>query len=191
MSEEIENKGGEAPPEADPKDKGGSFDPFGVAKPDDTGKKLDNKGGLDDGDDDGLDKDDAKVIDSRIDARTGGMAGDISDLKANQAVDGFLSDEKNAIYKPFASKIREYAKHPSAKGMTVEAIARIAVDPRNLVAQGAEEERKAQLESGQGMTTGSSGRSVAPAGDLPDAFGLSEEAFDKATNNVKRPVQPE
>lgn len=135
---------------------------------------------------DDIDDEDKKAISSVVDDRTAGLQDDLEGLKAANRVGSFLEDEKNEVYKPFAAKIKEYASDPRAKGMSVEAIARLAINPRELMDAGAKQEREASKEAKAGQSSGgSSARPEGKGGELPDAFGLSSKDFEKTVASIR------
>ncbi len=131
-----------------------------------------------------LDEEDQAAIDSRVDAKTQKLATDVTEVKMKQDISDFLNQEGNEVYKPVADQIKEFAQHPKAKGMSMEAIARMAVDPRDLIAQGAKKEREATEESKEGVTAGSSGRPTPDGDTLPNAFDLSKDEFERKASSI-------
>lgn len=136
--------------------------------------------------DEELDDEDRKVIDSRVKAHTSKLEDEVLSVKRSQEVSDFLDQSDNEVYRPVAAKIREYASNPRSRGMSIEAIARMAVDPRDLVSEGAKKEREATKESEEGMIAGASGREIEEQGKLPDAYGLSKEEFEKKASEAMR-----
>jgi len=117
----------------------------------------------------------------------------IQEVKREQRISDFLNDPKNTDYKEFGNKIRELAKKPEAKGLTVEAIAKMVVPPDYWIKKGAELAKKAEQESVQSFTGGGSIRKVGEVGqssELPDPSKMSREEFEKMAWDIARGVRP-
>ena len=174
-------------------DQGGEGDKHGEEGQDNKGeeKKQDDFSPFDnsegDGEDkkgvDNVDEDEQAAIRSVVQDENQSIVSRLDKNDARAAVNEFLENPKNAVYKDFASKIREYATDPRTKGMNIEAVARMAVDPRELAVKAAEKEREAQLEANKGIVGGSTGRaeSIDPS-QLPDANSLTPEEFEATVN---------
>jgi len=159
------------------------FTPFEESEGDktdsDTEKSTSSSKGVE------IDEDDRKVMQSVINEESKDVKDDVAGLKVDMKVNSFLTDEKNEVYKPFAEKIREYAKSPAAKNLKAEAIARLAVDPREMIAKGAEAERKASKESRDSVSPGGAVRVKEGSSDLPDAWKETKEDFNKTIQKAK------
>lgn len=169
------------------------FDPFEQEenKDDKNKDKKDAKEGDDKGEDnkenqdDEIDDEDAKLIDARIDKIISQRYADkfkkIDEQDVKEKVDTFLNNPDNEVYKDFKDDIIKYANNPRTKGMTMEAIARLSVNPRTLMKKGAELESKASEEAKTKVTQGSvKQQPKVNTGKLPNAWELSDEEFDKA-----------
>jgi len=115
-----------------------------------------------------------------------GIVSEVEGLKVDMKVNTFLAEDKNKLYRPYADKIREYAKSPAAKGLKAEAIARLAVDPREMMAMGAEEERKASKESRDSVSAGGTIRVKESSDKLPNAWDMSRDKFQQVIDKIKR-----
>jgi len=133
-----------------------------------------------------IDDDDRKVMEAVIQDESKGIKSEVEGLKVDMKVNTFLADDQNQVYRPYADKIREYAKSPTVKGLRAEAIARLAVDPREMMAKGAEEERKAFKESRDSVSAGSTARTPKGSDKIPNAWDMSQEKFKEVINKVKR-----
>jgi len=154
------------------------FNPFeeNTNSGEDTDKTLDVE----------IDDDDRKTMSAVIKNESKGIVSKVEGLEVDMKVNTFLSDEKNKVYRPFQEKIREYAKSPASKNLTAEAIARLAVDPREMMAKGAEAERKASKESRDSVSAGSTARTPEGSNKVPDAWSLAPEKFKQAIEKAKR-----
>ena len=133
-----------------------------------------------------VDDEDRKVMEAVIEDESKGIKSEVEGLKVDMKVNTFLADEKNKVYRPFQEKIREYAKSPTSKGLKAEAIARLAVDPREMMAKGAEEERKASKASRDSVSAGGTVRVPEGSDKIPDAWSLSSDKFKETIEKVKR-----
>jgi len=133
-----------------------------------------------------IDDDDRKVMQAVVQDENKGIVNEVQGLKVDIKVNTFLADDVNQVYRPYAEKIREYAQSPKAKGLKAEAIARLAVDPRDMMAKGAEEERKASKESRDSVSAGSTARAKEGSGKFADAWGMTPGKFKETIDKVKR-----
>ena len=135
---------------------------------------------------DEIDDEDRRVMESVIDEKSRGIVDKVEGLETDLKVNSFLSDPKNEVYRPFADKIRTYAKSPAARNLTAEALARLAVDPRDMMVRGAEEERKASKEAKETATVGGSARPLEGSDELPNAWTLPDSEFRETIDKAKR-----
>jgi len=186
-NEDLENKGATGPTGSDD-DKGqadtAAADDKGEA--DDTFSPFADSGEGDKGDgkkkgegDDEMDDEDKQAIDARIREQTSGYDEKLSRIEREQSIDSFLADEKNEHLKPYASKMKEIARDPRSAVLDTKAIARLAVDPAQMIAEGARLEREAQAEGKSSVTGGAGNRPSSGGGELPNAWELSTEEFNK------------
>lgn len=111
-------------------------------------------------------------------------------FKREQQVSEFLNNPKNEDYKEFGDKIKELAKHPAAKGLTVNALARMAVPEEHWIKKGAELASNADAESRKTFTSGSAARDEVKgkSGDeLGDPYAIKDgEEFLVTALNLAR-----
>lgn len=159
-----------------------TFSPFDEQEEPEETKKVEGS------EDDGMIDEDKKLIDERIETKVGAYQQKIDRIEKMQAVDSFLADPENDLYKPFASKIREYALHPKSKGIAVSAIARMAVDPRKILEEGAKRAQAADIEARDSVSGGADNRPSTEESKLPNAWKLSKDEFNKTISDaiVKR-----
>jgi hypothetical protein len=117
----------------------------------------------------------------------------ISEVRKEQKISDFLNNPDNADYKEFFGKIRELAKKPQAKGLTIEAIANMVVPKDYWIKRGAEIAKQAEQESAESRSGGGSAREVSGGGDssgIPDPSSLSSKEFEKKAWDIARGVRP-
>jgi hypothetical protein len=117
----------------------------------------------------------------------------INEVRREQRISDFLNDPKNEDYKEFSGKIRELAKKPQAKGLTVEALANMVVPKDYWLKKGAQLASEAQKESSESYSGGRSNRDVSSGANnsgLPDPAGLSSKDFEKQAWDIARGLQP-
>jgi len=133
-----------------------------------------------------IDDDDKKVMQAVVKGENKGIISEVEGLKVDMKVNTFLADEKNKVYRDYQEKIRTYAKSPAAKGLTAEAIARLAVDPREMMAKGAEAERVASKESRDSVSAGQTARTPEGSTGVPDAWSMPQDKFKETIEKAKR-----
>ena len=133
-----------------------------------------------------IDDEDRKVMQAVAKDEDKVIINEVQGLKVDMKVNTFLADEKNKVYRDYQEKIRTYAKSPAAKGLTAEAIARLAVDPREMIARGAEEERKASKESRDSVSPGSTARTPEGSNKIPNAWDMPQDKFKETIEKIKR-----
>ena len=79
-------------------------------------------------------------------------------FKRESQVSNFLNNPQNEDYKEFGDEITKLAKHPASKGLTIDAIARLAVPKDHWIQKGAEMSSEANEKSRKTFTSGSSAR---------------------------------
>lgn len=117
----------------------------------------------------------------------------ITEVRREQKISDFLNDPKNADYKEFSGKIRELAKKPQAKGLTIEALANMVVPKDYWLKKGAELASQAEKESSESYSGGRSNRDISGGSDnsgLPDPSKLSSKEFEKQAWDIARGLQP-
>lgn len=105
-------------------------------------------------------------------------------FKREQKVNEFMSKPENSDFKEFEGKIRELAAQPGAKGLTVDAIARMAVPKDYWIKKGAEMGSQADTESKQTYTSGAAARDEGGKGkssELGDPYDIKDPAEFLAT----------
>ena len=145
------------------------FNPFDIT---DVPEKKEKKEEVD-GD---MDDDERKVISKVVASETSDVRKSMSSLQSEMRVAEFLS--QNEEYKQYAGKIREVAKHPAAKGLTIDGVVALALGPKELMKIGADRFVKAQEEANNSRTGGTS-RGASPTGGMKNAFDLSPQEFAK------------
>lgn len=158
-----------------------TFNPF--EQEEDKGKKEEV---ADDTPDVDIDEEDRKVMQAVVKEENKSVISKLDKMEVDTKVNNFLSDEKNKVYRDYQEKIRTYAKSPAAKGLTAEAIARLAVNPRDMIAKGAEEERKASKESRDSVSPGSTARTPEGSDKVPNAWKMSQDKFKETIEKAKR-----
>lgn len=122
------------------------------------------------------------------------VKGTLEAFKREQKVSEFLNDPNNADYKQYATKIKELALKPEAKGLTINAIANMVVPKDYWIKKGAEIAQQATQESASSLSGGNSARSeISESSEdsgLPDPNTLSKEDFEKQAWNIARGIQP-
>lgn len=123
-----------------------------------------------------MDEDERKVISKVVASETSDVRKSMSGLQTEMKVTEFLS--QNEEYKQYASKIKEVAKHPAAKGLTMDGVVALALGPKELMKIGADRFARAQEEASNSRTGGTS-RGTAPTSGMKNAFDLSAQDFAK------------
>lgn len=154
-----------------------TFDPFVEKEGEDEEEKA-----IDD--EDGMTEEDARLIDSRTQKIIGPLQKTINELQMEKAINQFMEDPKNEVYISYREKIKEYALHPKSKGMSLEAVARLAVNPRELIRKGATLERQANNNAKSVATHGKPIAITPTKGSLPNAWDLSQEEFLQVTDRA-------
>ena len=133
-----------------------------------------------------IDDDDRDVMKAVFQDENKSTVEEVQGLKTDIKVNTFLSDEQNQVYKPYEKEIRKFAKSPVAKGLKPEAIARMAVDPREMMNRGAEAERKASKETRDTATPGSVVRKPEGSNKIANAWNLAPDKFKETIEKAKR-----
>ena len=141
-----------------------------------------NDGKNDEGDDFDADDKEAleELVNKKVDQRFVNQEARIDSNTRTNEVNDFLTREGNEVFKPYADKIKEYVQSPVAKGLTLEAIARLAVDPNDMIKQGATLEKEARIVNDRGVVGGAGAKTITPSDELPDPAGMSSAEFGKA-----------
>jgi len=135
--------------------------------------------------------DDSDEGESKVDVKK--VQDSISEVRKEQKISDFLNNPDNSDYKEFSGKIRELAKKPQAKGLTIEAIANMVVPKDYWIKRGAEIAKQAEQESAESRSGGGSAREVSGGGDssgIPDPSSLSSKEFEKQAWDIARGVRP-
>lgn len=133
-----------------------------------------------------IDDEDRKVMQAVAKDEDRVIINEVEGLKVDMKVNTFLADERNKVYRDYQEKIRAYAKSPAAKGLTAEAIARLAVDPREMMAKGAEAERVASKESRDSVSAGQTARTPEGSNKVADAWSMPQDKFKETIEKAKR-----
>mgnify|MGYP001483027404 CR=1 FL=1 len=132
-----------------------------------------------------------KVEEEKFDSKK--IEESLEEVKREQRISDFLNDPRNEDYKEFAGKIRELAKQPQAKGLTVEALANLVVPKDYWLKKGAELAKQAEQESSASFSGGRSTRDISGGQGgqgLPDPSSLSSKEFEKKAWEIARGSQP-
>lgn len=92
--------------------------------------------------------------------------------------------DKYPSYKKYEPKIRKYMNHSAYKNVPIGFIAD-GIAGKDLKAEGAEAEKKAELEAQKSETGGSTHRKTS-LGKLPKIWDMSKEDFEKLQTEVRR-----
>jgi hypothetical protein len=180
-SEDVE-EGGEAE-EVEEENEKDLFDPFVESEKEE--KKDGDVGNKEDVEEEEIDEEDARIMDSRIKKGTAEYEAALEELKLDREVDRFLASDAGKEYEGSEEQVRALVKHPSTKGIKIEYVARMLKDPSEVKRMGAEEEREAIAKAEESNVGGSSVRSSSGSKELPDAFELSTEEFNKIASGVR------
>jgi len=142
--------------------------------------------------DEGVSKEDADLIDSRVELKLAPLRATAETRERTAMVDSFMNGEGN-IFKQFADPIKSLFNDPKFQKMGLKndvqlgvAVA-MAVGWKSLIKMGAMRERNASNHS-RGSITGGSGSSrpaSQDAGGIPDVKTMTSENFAKLREGVK------
>lgn len=141
--------------------------------------KDDNKG--DQEEDDDVDQQDAEVIGKEVQKHLKPFIEKQQREEDNQEIDSFLAE--NADFKPYAEKVRNWAKHPSRAGVPIKALFyEVAGD--DLLKIGADRQKKATDEAKKTNAGGGSNRGSEGSGTKP-VWEQSQTEFEQSQNAVR------
>lgn len=123
-----------------------------------------------------IEDEERKIINKVVASETSDVRKSMTSLQTEMKVAEFLS--QNEEYRKYADRIKEVAKHPTAKGLTMKGVLSLALGPDKLMKLGVDRYVKAQEDAGNSRTGGTS-RGSAPSSGMKNAFDLSPQDFGK------------